>query len=195
MGQPPSPPYATVFFGIHEIQILKRFLQALIPYNQCYTDDYIGVWVPMEGGACERMWRKFKKEFNNYHKLTWGFSERTNKVNYLDVTVLIENRKVSFDLFAKALNLYLYIPPLSAHPPGVISGLVLGNCHRIYTLVSKPEDQRRHLRNFYRRLLRQGYQQKTLLPLFNQAAVNSQHLPTSKITNMSNNASPTFFHA
>ena len=65
MGQLPSPPYATVFFGIQEIRILKKFPQALIPYNQRYIDNYIGVWIPMEGGACEQMWRKFKKEFNN----------------------------------------------------------------------------------------------------------------------------------
>ena len=147
------------------------------------------------------MWRKFKKEFNNYHRLTWEFSERTNKVNYLDVTISINNRKVNFDLFAKALNLYLCIPPLSAHPPGVISGIVLGNCHRIYTLVSNPEDQQRHLCDFYQRLLRRGYQLNTLLPLFKRAAVNALNPPTSKITNISkitnvsNGASPSFFHA
>ena len=70
MGQPPSPPYSTVFFGIQEICILKKFPQALILYNRRYIDDYIGVCIPMEGGACEQMWRNFKKEFNNYHGLT-----------------------------------------------------------------------------------------------------------------------------
>ena len=104
----------------------------------------------MQNGGCERMWKKLKKEMNNYHGLTWEFSKRTDKVDYLNVTISINNNKITFDLYKKSLNLYLYIPPLSAHPPGVLSGLVLGNCHRIYTLVSKPKDQRRHLTNFFR---------------------------------------------
>ena len=194
MGQPPSPSYATVYFGIHEIRLLKRFPGALIPHNRRYIDDYIGVWIPMQNGGCERMWNKFKKEMNNYHGLTWEFSERTDKVDYLDVTISINNGKTTFDLYEKSLNLYLYIPPLSAHPPGVLSGLVLGNCHRIYTLVSKPEDQRRHLTNFFRRLLRRGYQRSTLLPLFQRASSNAHNPRPSTITNIITEASPAFFH-
>ena len=97
---------------------------------------------------------KFKEEMNNYHGITWEFSDRLNKVDYLDVTISINNGKITLDLFEKALNLCLYIPPLSAHPPGVLAGLVMGNCHRIYTLVSKLEARRSHLTNFFQRLLR-----------------------------------------
>ena len=34
MGKPLSPLYATLYFGIHEIRILKRFPTALISHNQ-----------------------------------------------------------------------------------------------------------------------------------------------------------------
>lgn len=37
-----------------------------------------------------------------------------------------------FLAFHPDLNLYLYIPTTSAHPPGVIAGLVFGNVLRIY---------------------------------------------------------------
>ena len=50
-------------------------------------------------------------------------------------TLTIVNGKIVTGLYEKALNLYLYIPPHSAHPPGVLTGLVLGNAHRIYTLL------------------------------------------------------------
>ena len=67
MGQPPSPSYATVFFGIHEIRIRNRFLLALLPHQHRYIDDYIGIWIPMANNRCERMWLEFKKEMNKYH--------------------------------------------------------------------------------------------------------------------------------
>ena len=77
MGQPPSPSYVTVFFGIHEIWIRDRFPLALLPHKHRYIDDYIGIWIPMANNGCERMWLEFKKEMNKYHGLTWEFSEPT----------------------------------------------------------------------------------------------------------------------
>ena len=79
---------------------------------------------------------------NNFHGLIWEFSKHTDRVNYLDVTMELSDGQIKFALFEKNLNLYLYIPPLSAHPPSVLAGLVLGNCHHIYTLVSEKADQR-----------------------------------------------------
>ena len=67
----------------------------------------------------------------------WKFSERKNLVEFLDIKVMIdEDGKIETDLHEKDLNPYLYITPTSSHPPGVLMGLVLGNCYRIYTLVS-----------------------------------------------------------
>ena len=51
----------------------------------------------------------------------------------------------------------------------MLTGLVPGNCHRIYTLCTDQTDVKYHLCNFYRRLLRRGYNSNTLLPLFKRA--------------------------
>ena len=72
-------------------------------------------------------------------------------------------------LFEKSLNLYLYIPPHSAHPPGVLTGLVIGNCHRIHTLCSVEKDKTTLLRRFFKRLRARGYTPSVLLPLFHRA--------------------------
>ena len=48
----------------------------------------------------------------------------------------------SLSLREREMNLYLYIPPHSAHPPGVLLGLVFGMVFRIHTttLCSDPLD-------------------------------------------------------
>ena len=95
------------------------------------------------------MWKQFHKEMNNFHGLTWEFSEQQTTADYLDVTILIHKGNIKFNLFQKQLNLYLYIPPLSAHPPGVLTSMLMGNCHRIYTLVSDVNDRSKNLTNFF----------------------------------------------
>ena len=63
----------------------------------------------------------------------------------------------------------MFIPPHSAHAPGVLTGLVLGNCHRIHTLCSDPDDVQQLLQHFFNRLLRRGYSLNILLQLFKRA--------------------------
>jgi hypothetical protein len=184
MGQPPSPPYATIYFGIHEERMRTRHSETTLTHYFRYLDDYLGIWVPHPNATTDSLlWEALQADMNNYHGLQWEFGPRSPTVNYLDLTITItsENR-IETDLFEKALNLYLYIPPLSAHPPGVLSGLVLGNCHRIYTLVTSPARQRIHFRRFYFRLMHRGYKPMQLKPLFCRAV----ELETRRQNNMSN---------
>jgi hypothetical protein len=94
----------------------------------------------------------------------------------MDMTLSIANNKFDITLFEKPLNLYLYIPPSSAHPPGVATGLVFGMVLRIMKLCSRACDAQRRIRVFYRRLLRRGYSKDQLTPLFTKAIENAcQH--------------------
>ena len=120
----------------------------------------------------------------SYHDIAWTYSPLSSSVDFLDTTISIAHGHVSTTLYEKALNLYLYISPHSCHPPGVLSGLVLGNCHRIYTLCSDRNDAKRHLSNFYRRLLRRGYSRTILLPLFERARDLASNRPTSSKTDV-----------
>ena len=52
----------------------------------------------------------------------------------------IKGSRLKTTIFEKELNLYLYIPPHLAHLPGVLTRLVLGNYHRIYTPYSELEN-------------------------------------------------------
>ena len=54
---------------------------------------------------------------NNYPGLTWEFNPPSDKVDFMDLTISIHKGKITTSLFEKPLNLQLYIPPHSAHPP------------------------------------------------------------------------------
>ena len=201
MGQPPSPSYATVFYGIHETRIGATFSTAILPLYKRYIDDVIGVWVPPRNNRInERSWKTFGNLLNGYHGLKWDISVPTRSVDYMDLTVHVRNGRIYTDLYEKELNLYLYIPPLSAHPPGTISGLVLGNCYRIHTLVTRTTDRNRHLRAFYQRLLHRGYKSGTIDPLFRRAATAAKERAATAVTTIAERTNPPiderpiFFH-
>ena len=44
IGAPPAPPWATIFFGIHEDTVLARFGHKLQLYCR-FTDNFLGIWL------------------------------------------------------------------------------------------------------------------------------------------------------
>ena len=58
----------------------------------------------------------------------WKVEAPTKEVNSLDLSIrLLENGTISVKSFAKDMNLHLYIPPGSAHPPGILKSPIFGN--------------------------------------------------------------------
>ena len=79
---------------------------------------------------------------NAFPGLTWEFSERAKTIDFMDMTISKNKlNKIETTLFEKRLNLHLYIPPHSAHPPGLLPGIVNGTLFRIFTLCSDNEDK------------------------------------------------------
>ena len=166
MGTPPAPPYATLYFALHEMEVIKNF-PSLVFYRRL-IDDGFGAWM----GEADGNFADFQTAINNYGKLTWEFSQLTDQVNYLDLTIKVKpsvalnNCTLSFQLYEKALNLYLYLPPNSAHPPGILKGLIYGMVLRIRRLTSNDKLVTEHILDLFRRLRQRGYSLATLKPLF-----------------------------
>ena len=87
----------------------------------------------------------------DYYGLEWIFEERSKKVNYMDMTISIHEGRIVTSLYEKAMNLYLYIPPHSAHHQGVLTGLVSGNIRRIHSLCREQDDINMCMKQFYAR--------------------------------------------
>ena len=45
MGTPPAPPYATIFYALHENDMLPRWSERVVFYKR-FIDDVLGIWLP-----------------------------------------------------------------------------------------------------------------------------------------------------
>ena len=166
MGICPAPPWAIIYFAIHEDEFVPEWINN-VPFWKRYIDDGIRVWHHhADPDEDRRLWRKFMARVNAYEGPTWDFVGPKKQIDFMDLTISIDNGEVNFTMFEKKLNVYLYIPPTSAHPPGVIAGLVFGNVLRIYQLCSDEQDIANHLCMFFNRLRACNYSPQALLPLF-----------------------------
>ena len=114
MGTPPAPPYATIYYGIHESTFLPNHRQHVIFYKR-FIDDVFGIWLPHPNAELnERLWGEFTKTMNNYSGLTWEFNKPSHRVDFMDLTISIHNGKITTSLFEKpSISTYIsrLIPP------------------------------------------------------------------------------------
>ena len=101
MGAPPDPPWATIFFGIHEETVLARFGHKLQLYCR-FIDDVLGIWLvdpnPVED---RRQWTSFVELMQDYYGIEWISEERSKMVNYMDMTIAIREDRIITSLYKK----------------------------------------------------------------------------------------------
>ena len=163
MGTPPACMYATIYFAIFEMKIVKRFPELL--YYGRYIDDGIGIWVP-QNAYDEQRFTAFQRQIQSASCLDWEFSERLHTLHYLDVTLGFRHGRVTTCMTDKNLSLHLYVSAQSAHPPGVLRGLISGMLLRIFRLTCDRGLQRKQTQTLFDRLRARGYQPKLLINLF-----------------------------
>ena len=92
----------------------------------------------------------------------------------MDMTISIREDLIITSLYEKAMKIYLYIPPHSNHPPGVLTGILSGNIFWIHLLYSRQDDINLRMKEFYARLLVHGYQHDLLIPAFTKGITGAR---------------------
>ena len=162
MGTPAACAWATLYFAYHENHsILPSYRPQLLFYRR-FIDDVVGIW------ACDDLcvWTSFTRDLNNYGLLKWDVEFPALSVDFMDVTLSIRNGAIESTTFQKKRNLYLYLPPSSAHPAGTIKGTIYGLIGRYFCHNTHRRDFIRFTRLLFRRLLDRGWDASYLLPLF-----------------------------
>jgi hypothetical protein len=174
MGTPPAPPWATIYFGLHEHNILPNYVDVLKLYKR-FIDDIVGIWLihPIQE-VDDQLWNEFQADINN-GGLDWEFSTRGKEVAFMDLTIKIVDDHIETSLFEKELALYQYIPPFSAHPPGFLNGLVVGQVLRFHMLCTSTLDIHDRMRRLHWRLRQRGYNEETLFPYFQRGLARARN--------------------
>jgi len=179
MGTPAASAYATVTFGHFENSVLLHEFKNELLYYKRYIDDIIAIWLPPNTLESEsHTWANFKNKLNSWGSLNWKIEEPSKKTTFLDLEIQLQNNRVHFKTYQKDMNLYLYIPPSSAHTPSCFKGLIAGELRR-YWLQNNPADFQNILVNFITRLLAWGHKLEYIAPIFRNAAVLLDKNPTS----------------
>ena len=169
MGTPPAPNYAVIYFGIFEFEFIPKFPE--LSYYKRYIDDGFGAWrrILNQDENANRI-KCFKKEVNEYGKndnffkdnphlkpLTWTFSEFGKEAVFLDLKIKLVSNKIETKIYEKELNLHLFLPPTSCHPPGVVKSIIFGSVYRAFRLNTNPSDRVPFLINMHKRLVNRGH--------------------------------------
>lgn len=169
MGTPCACIYATVFFAYFERKyILTKYRSNFLLYKR-QIDDIFGIWV--DNPEHPSAWEDFKMDLNNYCKLDWNTEELSSTVDFLDLTLWIDSDgKVQYKTYQKPMNLFLYIPAHSSHPPGLIKSLIFGLTRTYYRQNSNHSDFTNQVQLLFDRLLARGHAKEDIAPIF-QAAI------------------------
>jgi hypothetical protein len=193
MGTPPAPMYATLYFAIHEERIIHRFPQ--LKFYRRYIDDSFGIWVGGTSKEDTLAWREFQRKFASFGRLSWTFSPLQPQIDFLDITIGLDSAgRIKTSLFEKALNLYLYLPPHSAHPPGALKGLIFGWFYRLERLVSCRDEREQLTGKLRARLWARGYPVEQLEPLFAEARSRCFQQTTSTTAGQKPESRPLYLH-
>ena len=168
MGTSSASDWATIYFWTHEFNCLEPKHGKHHLYRRRFLDDVKGIWT----GNHTNEWEEYKKDMNNFGILKWEFSELSHKVDFLDLTISIENGRIVTKTYQKPLNLFLYLPPSSAHPPGCIKGTVYGLIGRYYAQNTHRKDYLYFVQMLYRHLLDRGWERQYTRQLILDAAAN-----------------------
>ena len=175
MGMSPAPTIANLYIAAYEQSHLPPYFPKPLLFLKRFIDDGFGIWLhDADPEIDEKNWLDFKNTVNQ-SGLTWTFSTGSPQATFLDMTVSIESGRLITKLFKKPGALQLFIPPRSCHPPGVITGLIMGNILRIFHLCSQAQDITKELNAFFEAILARGYQASTIKPIFEKAINNAKN--------------------
>jgi hypothetical protein len=182
--QPPF--YSILTYGYYEnITILNTFKTNLL-YYKWFIDDIFGIWIDHDYSKNStqsladptKPWELFKHTLYQFGSLKWNVEPLTKSTTFLDITITIKDRQLTTATYQKPLNLYLYIPHLSAQPSSCFKGLITGELYCYWWQNTEKKNFIKITMNFILRLINRGHQLSDILPLLQTVAMNIDSLNT-----------------
>lgn len=165
MGTSSACMFATLYYALHERLKLLPTFESQLEYLKRFIDDMKGIWT-----GTDEEFEQYKAALK-FGSLEWTVSDLSNTAIFLDLEITIgPDRRIITKTYEKPMNLFLYIPPKSAHPPGVLKSIVYGNLQRFWRQNTYTSDYICVARKFAQRLIARGHSPATVQELFMEAA-------------------------
>ena len=177
MGTIVAVRYATIYCAKHEEDtIIPKYNHQMI-YFRRFIDDIFIIWLP---GRLSHMDLQSDLSFG---KLRWLVTPPAKKVDFLDVTIRINlYGHIETKTYEKPLNLHLYLPATSAHPPGTLKSLVVGFIRRYWLMNTSLTDYRNQISLLVQRLSQRGYTKSIITSEIMRASeLVKQKMPHNKV--------------
>jgi hypothetical protein len=170
MGTSSAVNYACLYVGLLEVKrLLPRYRKQLLFFKR-FIDDGIGVWLDTRDDPLA--WRSFFRCLNNWGSLKWTCDGHVSDLVFLDLTISITpDRQIHFRSYQKPMNLYLYLPPGSAHPKNMLYSLIYGRLRAYRIRNTDTSDFIEMAKLLAQRLIARGFSLETLKPVFQRATL------------------------
>jgi len=158
MGTPVAPVFASLFLGIAEIDVVPSGV-----FYKRFIDDIFVITSQHQGDIFASLTSATGLRFTTTSPTTSG-------VKFLDLMLSFNSKgEVTTRTNIKDLNLHLYIPGTSAHPPGMLKGLVFGRLLKYSKQNTDHSDFKFFTVSLFQNLMRRGYRHHQLKDVFNKA--------------------------
>ena len=171
MRTSPAPTYATVFYGVFELFLPEKFGNSLLLYI-LFIDNVMVLWKKYDEEHNAADLRELRENMQELYGLEWNSQGPFLKLDSTDLTIPIKENIIKTTFFEKQINLYLYILPHSAHPPGDFNGIIYNQIHHTTNICYEQEYQKSLICQFYIRLINQGYNRQIVLTFFEKSIVH-----------------------
>jgi hypothetical protein len=159
--------YATLYYTFH-LTLLSTFSTKLL-YFRRFIDDIFGIWWEIR----DHSWSNFQATLP-FGSLTWETTKLSDNTIFLHLELNIDPStcRITTKTYQKPMNLFLYIPPHSAHPAGVLKSIIYGNLRRYWIQNSNRSDYILTATRFAQHLVNRGHNRKTIQTMFMDAAAH-----------------------
>ena len=162
MGTPMAPNFANIFMDDFEERLIDAFYcktgkRPLVWWR--YIDDIFCIWTDGEESLQEflEFTNNFSENENMRSNIKFTTNQSTQEVNFLDVTVKLNDGIISTTIYSKPTDSHLYLNSGSNHPSHVIRNIPKSQFMRLRRICSDTVDFSNQCARYENFFVQRGY--------------------------------------
>lgn len=162
MGTPFAVVYATIFMIILEEPVVTRYARDIAVYRR-FIDDIFLLWT----GSYDHLIDFITDLRSRDPLIQFTRVISSTSVDFMDISISLDrDRTISYTLYSKPLNNYLFVPAHSYHRPHTLSAFIRAELLRRLEKCSHADDFIDLKHSFFHHLRARGYRTDMLIPAF-----------------------------